>query len=80
MCYVVLQASFRAMENDIVVLLDLLINQEEILGENVKKRKKKSGTQVGNSLSDCPQPLKTLQIIFSGLTLFTGHLKSFILI
>lgn len=41
MCYVVLQASFRAMENDIVVLLDLLINQEEILGENVKKRKKK---------------------------------------
>lgn len=41
MCYVVLQASFRAMENDIVVLLDLLINQEEILGENVEGKKKK---------------------------------------
>lgn len=41
MCYVVLQASFWTMENDIMVLLDLLINQEEILGENVKEREKK---------------------------------------
>lgn len=39
MCYVVLQASFWAVENDIMILLDLLINQEETLGENAKKRK-----------------------------------------
>lgn len=40
MCYVVLQASFWAVENDIMILLDLLINQEETSGKNAKKRRK----------------------------------------
>lgn len=39
MCYVVLQASFWAVENDIMILLDLLINQEETSGKNAKRRK-----------------------------------------
>lgn len=54
MYYVVLQASFWAMENDSMILLNLLINQEENLGENSKFRREKGGTQVWNSHSDCP--------------------------
>ena len=46
MYYVVLQASFWAMENDSMILLNLLINQEENLGENSKFRREKGGTQV----------------------------------
>lgn len=41
MYYVVLQASFWAMENDSMILLNLLINQEENLGENSKFRREK---------------------------------------
>lgn len=41
MCYVVLQASFWAVENDIMILLHLLINQEETIGENAKFRRGK---------------------------------------
>lgn len=45
MCYVVLQASFWAMEDDVMILLNLVTNQE-ILGENAKyRREKHSGTQ-----------------------------------
>ena len=40
MCYVVLQTSFGAVEDDIMVLLDLLTNQEEIFSENAKRKKK----------------------------------------
>lgn len=55
MCYVVLQAPFWAMENDIMILLNLLINQEETLSENAKKE---SGTQVWNAFSDILSLLK----------------------
>lgn len=40
MYYVILQASFWAMENDSMILLDLLINQEEDLDGNAKFRGK----------------------------------------
>jgi hypothetical protein len=45
MCYVVLQASFWAMENDIMILLDLLANQQESLGEDATWKRGKSDTK-----------------------------------
>lgn len=43
MCYVFLQASFWAMENDIMILLNLLTNQEKPLSEDATLKKEKNG-------------------------------------
>lgn len=54
MGYVVLQASFRAVENDVMISLNLFTNQGETWREN--------GVEVWHPPADRPQPFKRLKV------------------